>query len=122
MAKSIKLKNNTFIDSSGIIYNHTLLSNLIPTHIKTEIIDSGNNPNVTKTYTINYRLCLLFMYNTWGNCGLYLLDKRYNGGSYILIRTISDCSLATLSSDNVNTLKIQWGQISSISIIVPILE
>lgn len=29
MAKSIKLSNNTFIDSTGIVYNRQLLSNLL---------------------------------------------------------------------------------------------
>ena len=82
MAKSIKLKNNTYIDSTGVVHNRGLLSTLLTTLSnnvnallgRTYIQESGTNTNGnyiklsngilicyhTKSYNVNFS-------NAWGN-------------------------------------------------------
>ena len=38
MSKSIKLKNNNYLDSNGIVHNHTLLSTLLYKLLKSNIL------------------------------------------------------------------------------------
>ena len=43
MSKSIKLKNNNYLDSNGIVHNHTLLSTLLYQLLKSNILYENND-------------------------------------------------------------------------------
>ena len=66
MAQSIKLKNENYIDSSGITYNRELLSNVL-TELKLIILysnDSGSAGNITLNNSISNYSNIEIIYGT----------------------------------------------------------
>lgn len=82
MAKSIKLKDNNYIDSSGVVHNRTLLSTLLNNRLYQQTLydstpSAGSIANLSKpdsSYTIsgnfnNYDfLVVIFSSRVWGWC------------------------------------------------------
>lgn len=71
MSKSIKLNDNTYLDSSGVTHNRVLLSTILESKI---IYDSGSNSNGSYIrYTDGTMICYInkaFLVDTniaWGN-------------------------------------------------------
>jgi len=64
MSESIKPKNNTYIDSTGVTHNRVLLSNLLPTYeLKPTTLFSGKTTgNVTLNDNISNYKCIDIVY------------------------------------------------------------
>ena len=132
MSKSIKLKNNTYWDSSSIVHGTTKL-NVKLDATDTAIINAQNTansglekanasmrrkfmgvvtPNTTTTIDIPYNMGLIFLFNEWGNYGLYSYNYKYAGGTYMVVDTLRECSLVTVSKvDNSRKVNFTAGQI-----------
>ncbi len=105
MAKSIKLKNNTYIDSTGVSHNRDTLKN------KLDTIDTKLNKNIlmayiTDTVTINNEWQFL-NYNAYQRYGnkLWLENGRVYIGAGVSKIRVSACFFAEdIHSNNVNYL------------------
>lgn len=118
MSKSIKLKNNTYIDSTGITHNRELLSNILNTLItelnklKPVVLysnDSGTNDTISLTDSIgNYQYIEVF-YKTQYNNRIYS-NKFYNAnGKDTQIFYLEGCE--TTQSDKNHNSYIFWSYI-----------
>ena len=111
MAKSIKLKNNNYIDSTGVVHNRGLLSTLlnnITTNIsnlltnvnKTIPVTLFNNDNnratsVTLSDTLaNYTKIIIYCKQTDG--GYYYSREFYNPNGKILSFQIVECNATSI--------------------------
>ena len=69
--------------------------------------------NATTTIETGGNGGLLFLYNTWGTCGLYLLNRVYNGPqtNTINVITLVSASNVTIQSSDATHINIICGQI-----------
>jgi len=117
MSKSIKLKDNTYIDTNGIAHNkiilNTILDKLIPTILYSN--DSGANVNITLTdNSSNYSYIEILYNDNDGFCGSCKI-KNPNGKIAILLTSYINSALSSnFSYVKVCYIKISGNTISKI--------
>ena len=95
MSKSIRLKNDYYLDGSSIWQYH-----------------GDTVTNGVKKLTLSGKMWLLALYNEWGNFGFYILNKATSGTNQsIIITTLKESSLITITSENRSEITITSGQI-----------
>ena len=97
MSKSIKLKDNTYIDTNGIAHNkiilNTILDKLIPTILYSN--ESGANTDITLTDNVKNYTYIEILYNdNDGYCGSCKI-KKPNGKIALLLTSYINSSLAS---------------------------
>lgn len=110
MAKAIKLQNDTYFDSSSIVHEKELLSDILNSQYgKVLLIGKGSNKTITLECTSD--IAVLFTHHhSHGSCGgLYVFFRGAGTGNKMA--TLINSSHATVSyEDETITLTVDtWG-------------
>lgn len=96
MAKSIKLKNETYIDSTGIVENETKLNQVLQ-NLRGKLLYSGssttNIPTPSGDNFANYKY-LLIVGGWWGNTPSSILVPYIEGQDYSISAMVNTASNA----------------------------
>ena len=96
MAKSIKLKNETYIDSTGIVENETKLNQVLQ-NLRGKLLYSGssttNIPTPSGDNFANYKY-LLIVGGWWGNTPSSVLVPYIEGQDYSISAMVNTASNA----------------------------
>jgi len=130
MAKSIKLKNNNYIDSTGVSHNRTKLSDILNTN-NTDISNLKSDVSNLKTQTSQFKnkeysgnttssktfelANGIYLATLWINAGalilpaLYVVTMNSNGGGAVCCGESGNANLS-VSGKNV-TINAPWGNV-----------
>lgn len=102
MSKGIKLKNNNYLDSSGIVHNRTLLSEILNKLIPVSLYDnsSGTTGTVTLSETsANFTYLEIF----YSKSGCYSSVKIYNpNGKTVTLHLLNSYGTTAIQYLNAN--------------------
>ena len=98
MAKSIKLKNDIYLNSNSIVHNREKVSDIISSSLRTKISDNRLSDNETKTFTVrNGGVYLYINSHILSNCVLFIFTWTSNNVARVL-------EVASNSTDGSNPL------------------
>lgn len=101
MSKSIKLKNEHYLDSKSIAHNKTLLSNILKNAINSQVEQQSYNPSQVSTMTSDAISASCggidtshsYIFNTtWANSATYDVDLCGNLGIFIKLNKLISTS------------------------------
>ena len=80
MAKSIKFKNNIFLDSSGVVHDNENLDDVLVHNIKLLYSYEGSNTSISYEFPHSTMYLVVVMQN--GNDNYCIVDIVYSKGNY----------------------------------------